>query len=624
MPPEPTPSHGLGLRLVDGQSRCQGRVEVLHADTWGTVCDDHWSIEDAHVVCRQLGCGPAVSALLGASFSPGAGSIVLDDVNCTGSESALDQCPHGEWFAHNCGHQEDAGVICADLPEVRLADGGGRCEGRVEVRHDGTWGTVCDDLWDLPAAQVVCRQLGCGPALAAPHGSLFGDGVGPILLDNVQCSGREASLGQCHHLGLSVHNCGHHEDAGAVCSDLPTVRLADGQNRCQGRVEVYHNGTWGTVCDDLWGLPAAHVVCRQLGCGQGLGALGSGHFGEGAGTILLDDVQCRGHETSLGQCRHLGLSTHNCGHHEDAGVVCSASVTKMTPAAPTPTSVADVALTAGARVPPQPPGQAPGPQHRSSCGFSLQISLQPPPRQPRGQEGEEEEGEGGGGESPSAANNEEGKVPAGAGGKAESSPAPGGTSVAVTSPPVIISVGEEMNPSPNLPLRLVGGRSRCRGRVEVRHQGAWGTVCDDHWGIRNAAVVCRQLGCGRALGAPGHGRFGPGRGPILLDNVRCAGTEHALERCAHAGWTQHNCQHREDAGVVCAGTAPPGSPRIFVGWLGLWRRPGERRAQRAPGAGPEDASSRQPAFPYSGGKPGLKGAGTLRTPNRVPSIRDQA
>ncbi|XP_055976307.1 deleted in malignant brain tumors 1 protein-like [Sorex fumeus] len=489
--PSPKPTEmpaatGQGLRLVDGPSRCQGRVEVFHADTWGTVCDDHWSIEDAHVVCRQLGCGPAVFALLGASFSSGTGIIVLDDVNCTGSESTLDQCPHGEWFAHNCGHQEDASVICADsaaagqpeLPEVRLADGGGKCEGRVEVHHNGTWGTVCDDLWDLPAAQVVCRQLGCGLALAAPHGSLFGDGVGPIFLDNVQCSGHEANLGRCHHLGLSVHNCGHHEDAGAVCSgsesrssprplprlesrtfcihqnvlnhptdtktspDLPTVRLVDGQNRCQGRVELYHNGTWGTVCDDLWGLPAAHVVCRQLGCGQGLGALGSGHFGEGTGTILLDDVQCRGHETSLGRCRHLGLSTHNCGHHEDAGVVCS-----------------------------------------------------------------------------------------------------------------------------DLPVRLVGGRSRCQGRVEVRHQGAWGTVCDDHWGIRNARVVCRQLGCGRALAAPGRGHFGPGHGPILLNNVRCAGTEDQLERCGHAGWTQHNCQHREDAGVVCA----------------------------------------EPAFPYAEGKPGLKG-----------------
>lgn len=106
----------------------------------------------------------------------------------------------------------------ADLPVVRLAEGRNRCEGRVELHHNGTWGSVCDDLWDLPAAQVVCQQLGCGTALAAPRGSPFGDGSGPIFLDDVQCTGGEINLGKCLHRGLSVHNCGHHEDAGAICS----------------------------------------------------------------------------------------------------------------------------------------------------------------------------------------------------------------------------------------------------------------------------------------------------------------------------------------------------------------------------------------------------------------------
>lgn len=93
----------------------------------------------------------------------------------------------------------------------------------MEIQHNGTWGTVCDDLWGLPAAQVVCRQLGCGVALEAPRSSLFGDGSGPIFLNNVSCVGNETSLGQCYHLGLSVHNCGHHKDAGVVCSGTWTL-----------------------------------------------------------------------------------------------------------------------------------------------------------------------------------------------------------------------------------------------------------------------------------------------------------------------------------------------------------------------------------------------------------------
>merc|ERR1711957_959198 len=166
----------------------QGRIEVFHAGSWGTVCDDGWTNEDAQVVCRQLGFDDSTAtANSQAQYGAGSGSIHYDDVACTGSEDSLASCPALQG-SHNCAHSEDAGVDCGPQAQVRLVDGANDMQGRVEVFHAGSWGTVCDDGWTNEDAQVVCRQLGFdGSTATANSQAQYGAGSGSIHYDDVAC-----------------------------------------------------------------------------------------------------------------------------------------------------------------------------------------------------------------------------------------------------------------------------------------------------------------------------------------------------------------------------------------------------------------------------------------------------
>ena len=109
-----------------------------------------------------------------------------------------------------------------------------------------------------------------------------------------------------------------------ICILMYIVRLADGPTKYEGRVEVYHNGVWGTVCGNGWDLREAEVVCTELGFGEAVAAIPSAFYGQGIGQIWLDDVNCTGIEEAIRNCSHSGWGNLNCAHDEDSSVNCSA------------------------------------------------------------------------------------------------------------------------------------------------------------------------------------------------------------------------------------------------------------------------------------------------------------
>ncbi|KAM9764242.1 T-cell differentiation antigen CD6 isoform 5-T5 [Dama dama] len=201
------------LKLVGGGSPCEGRVEMLELGQWGSVCDDTWDLEDAHVVCRQLGCGWAVQALPGLHFAPGQGHIHRDQVNCSGLETYLWDCPGLPGNGY-CGHKEDAGVVCSEHQSWRLTGGTDPCEGQVEVYFRGVWNTVCDSEWYDSEANVLCQDLGCGTVARVPKGlphSLSGKMY-------YSCKGRESTLSKCFWRFNNSNLCRQSQAARVLCS----------------------------------------------------------------------------------------------------------------------------------------------------------------------------------------------------------------------------------------------------------------------------------------------------------------------------------------------------------------------------------------------------------------------
>ena len=441
------------MRLGGSSNANEGYVEVnVNYQGWRGVCDDSFDLKDAHVLCRMAGYPDGASAFYTKSNPFGYGSsesdFAVDDLICTGNEASIAECQHEEWYTDNCSKTEWAGVQCNGQPtvQVRLGGSSNTNEGYVEVNYKSQgWKGVCDDSFDLNDAHVLCRMVGY------PYGALtfftkskpfgYGTSEGDFAVDELKCTGNEASIADCQHKEWYTDNCSKNEWASVRCSNESSVevRLGGSSNVNEGYVEVkINNQDWKGVCDDSFDLNGAHVICRMVGYPDGATDFftKSSPFGYGlsGNDFAVDELKCTGTETTIADCQRRAWNDENCSKIEWAGVRCS---------------------------------------------------------------------------------------------------------------------GE-----PSVLVRLRGSSTSNEGYVEVNYKSqGWKGVCDDSFDLNDAHVLCRMAGYPDGASAfftksePfGYGSSG---NDFAVDELKCAGTESTIADCQRDNWNNEDCSSSEWAGVRC-------------------------------------------------------------------------
>ncbi|XP_073422727.1 scavenger receptor cysteine-rich type 1 protein M130-like [Dendrobates tinctorius] len=356
------------VRLSGGTTNCTGRVEVKYKGAWGGVLYDADVTNLSTVVQRQMGCIMAKEDLLikASEFGNIKMKLWFHIINCSGEESYLSQCwfyeigvndfatdsmagltypgskayrlahgpsecsgqlevRHGGTWESVCEIDSDlkaANVFCMmGSKAYRLAHGPSECSGQLEVRHGGTWESVCEIDSDLKAANVMCRELSCGQAMTPSLN--YTRRSGTIWTNQIQCIGNETRLLDCLVVPGLDGNCTKQNPPVIQCEEL---RLTGGLTNCMGIVEMYYKGEWGAVRGVLNTDSFGTVVCRQLGCTSPNGnnsVINADTFGEEFRLVLFKDVNCEGEELLLSQCKHE-TGRHLFTSDALSGVICSA------------------------------------------------------------------------------------------------------------------------------------------------------------------------------------------------------------------------------------------------------------------------------------------------------------